>query len=216
MNIFFDVFYSFYIRIRDYLPNFFTGLIILILGIGLAEAFKKFFIGLVRFLRLTRFLKMTKLTKESEVDLWIDVIGELLKWVTIILFLVPAVEVWGLPQMVTIINNLLLYLPNVIVAVLFSLVGYVISNLSYNLVLQSVKPVQKTVSIAIAVLAKWSIIVLTALIVLNQLGVAQDLVRILFTGIILMFSLAGGLAFGLGGKQLASEMLEDLKKNLKK
>ena len=55
----------------------------------------------------------------------------------------------------------------------------------------------------------------TVLVVLNQLGVAQDLVRILFTGIVAMLSLAGGLAFGLGGKELAKELLDELKNKLK-
>jgi len=52
-------------------------------------------------------------------------------------------------------------------------------------------------------------------VVLNQLGVAQDLIRILFTGIVVMLSLAGGLAFGLGGRELAKEILEELKNKLK-
>jgi small-conductance mechanosensitive channel len=216
MAVFMDVFITFYTKIRDYLPNFFTGLIIILLGLTLAEVIKKFFIGLVRFLHLTKFLKNSRLTKENEVDIWVEVIGELLKWVTVILFLMPAMEVWGLPQMVTIINNLLLYLPNVIVAVVFSLVGYVVANLSYNLVLQSIKTVQKTASVAIASLAKYTILVLTGLIVLNQLGVAQDLIRILFTGIVLMLSLAGGLAFGLGGKEAAKNFLDEISRNLKK
>jgi hypothetical protein len=56
----------------------------------------------------------------------------------------------------------------------------------------------------------------TALVVLNQLGVAQDLIRILFTGIVAMFVLAFGLAFGLGGKDLAKEILEEIKKSLQK
>jgi len=53
------------------------------------------------------------------------------------------------------------------------------------------------------------------LVVLNQLGVAQDLIRILFTGIVVMLSLAGGLAFGLGGKESAKEILDELKSKLK-
>ena len=50
---------------------------------------------------------------------------------------------------------------------------------------------------------------------MNQLGVAQDLIRILFTAIVVMLAIAGGLAFGLGGKDLAKEILEGLKKKIK-
>jgi len=51
---------------------------------------------------------------------------------------------------------------------------------------------------------------------LNQLGVAQDLIKILFTGIVFMLALAGGLAFGLGGKECAQTLLKNLLKELKK
>jgi len=66
-----------------------------------------------------------------------------------------------------------------------------------------------------ATLAKYVILVFTGLVVLNQLGVAQDLIRILFTGIVSMIAIAGGLAFGLGGQSAAKEFLEELKKKFK-
>jgi hypothetical protein len=52
------------------------------------------------------------------------------------------------------------------------------------------------------------------LIVLNQLGIASDLIQILFTGIVAMVSLAGGLAFGLGGKDAAKDIIEKFRKKL--
>jgi hypothetical protein len=55
----------------------------------------------------------------------------------------------------------------------------------------------------------------TILVVLNQLGVAQDLIRILFTGIVALLALAGGLAFGLGGQTAAKEILEEVRNKLK-
>jgi hypothetical protein len=51
-------------------------------------------------------------------------------------------------------------------------------------------------------------------VILSQLGVAADLVRILFTGFVAMMALAGGLAFGLGGKDLAAEILRALRNKL--
>ena len=45
---------------------------------------------------------------------------------------------------------------------------------------------------------------------LIQLGIAQDLLQILFTGFIAMVALAGGLAFGLGGKERAKGLLDKI------
>ena len=49
---------------------------------------------------------------------------------------------------------------------------------------------------------------------LVQLGIAQSLIQVLFTGFVAMIALAGGLAFGLGGREYAARMLSKLSKDL--
>ncbi len=61
---------------------------------------------------------------------------------------------------------------------------------------------------------RWSVLVFVFLVVLNQLGIASDLIRILFAGIVAMVAIAGGLAFGLGGKDAAREIITELKKKI--
>ena len=100
-------------------------------------------------------------------------------------------------------------------AVIISFVGLIASNLGYDIVKHSVKTIGATSANTLSVFTKWLILFFTILVVLNQLGVAQDLVRILFTGIVAMVALAGGLAFGLGGREIAKDMLGELKKKFK-
>jgi hypothetical protein len=109
-----------------------------------------------------------------------------------------------------------MYIPNVIVAVIIGFVGIVISNLSADVVRQSSKSAGESASGSLAVFTRSTILFFTILIMLNQLGVAQDLIRIFFTGLIAMLAIAGGLAFGLGGKDHAREVLDELKKRLTK
>ena len=47
-----------------------------------------------------------------------------------------------------------------------------------------------------------------------QLQIAPDLIRVLFTGLVAMLALSGGLAFGLGGKEHASRVLDRLRKDI--
>ena len=61
---------------------------------------------------------------------------------------------------------------------------------------------------------RWAVLIFVFLVVLNQLGIASDLIRILFAGIVAMVALAGGLAFGLGGKETARDIIERLRKRL--
>lgn len=205
---------SFWRSFYNYLPNLFGGLLILAIGLVLAEILRKIFITLFNFLRLDLLIKKTKLATEKEVQIWRDIIAELIRWAVVILFLIPSVEVWGLSRVTVVLNQLLFYLPNVLVAVVIGFVGLIFANLVSNLVKHSVKTVGATSANSLSALAHFAIVFFTVLIVLNQLGIAQDLIRILFTGIVAMLAIAGGLAFGLGGKDIAREILEEFRKKL--
>ena len=98
----------------------------------------------------------------------------------VIVFLVPALEVWGLSRATTVVNQILFYLPNVVVAVVIAFVGILASNLTADLVRHSVKTMGSTASNSLAVFTRGTIVFFTVLVVLNQLGVAQDLIRNFF------------------------------------
>lgn len=200
-----------------YIPRFLAGLLVLIIGLIVAGLAKKIVLGLFKALRVSKFLVAVKMVKEEgEFKIWEVIIAELLRWSLTILFLVPAVETWGLPKVTDILNELLLYLPNVFVAVIVALLGLVISNLTGDVVKQGAKSLGSSSANTLSTVARYAILFFTVLVVLNQLGVASDLVRILFTGFVAMLALAGGLAFGLGGQDTAREVLKELKGKLEK
>ena len=209
------ILFDFFRNLGNYLPNLFGGLLILVVGLLIGSIVKQLIMTVVTFSKIDLLFHKTKLIKKEEVNVWTEVLSEILKWMLIIVFLVPALEVWGLSRATTVVNQILFYLPNVVVAVVIAFVGILASNLTSDLVRHSVKTMGSTASNSLAVFTRGTIMFFTVLVVLNQLGVAQDLVRILFTGIVAMLSLAGGLAFGLGGKELAKELLDELKNKLK-
>ncbi|OGK52534.1 hypothetical protein A2970_01115 [Candidatus Roizmanbacteria bacterium RIFCSPLOWO2_01_FULL_44_13] len=206
---------NFFQSLAAFLPNLLGGLVILVIGLLIGGIVKHVLVSVFGFLRIETWLEKAKLFKKAEVKIWENVLIELLKWALIIVFLVPALEVWGLSQATVFLNQFLVYLPNVIVAVVIGFVGLLAANLVSDLVRHSVRTVGATSANSLAVFTRGAITFFTVLVVLNQLGVAQDLIRILFTGIVAMLALAGGLAFGLGGQELAKEILEELKKKLK-
>jgi len=206
----------FWSKFINYLPDFFGGLLIVLTGYFVATILKKLLLTILAFSRIDSILNKTKLITQREVRLWEGVLAELVKWTIIILFLIPTLETWGLSKATEVLNQFLFYIPNVIVAVIIGFVGIVISNLSADMVRQSVKSAGDSASGSLAVFTRSSILFFTLLIMLNQLGVAQDLIRIFFTGLVAMLAIAGGLAFGLGGKEYAKEILDELKKKLAK
>ena len=209
------ILFDFFKNLGAFLPNLFGGLLILIVGLLIGGIVKHLIVTVVTFSKIDLLFHKTKLIKKEEVNIWTEVLSEILKWMLIIVFLVPALEVWGLSRATTVVNEILFYLPNVVVAVVIAFVGILASNLTADLVRHSVKTMGSTASNGLAVFTRGTIMFFTVLVVLNQLGVAQDLVRILFTGIVAMLAIAGGLAFGLGGKDAAKEVLEELRNKLK-
>lgn len=209
------ILFDFFKNFGNYMPNLFGGLLILVVGLLIGSIVKQLILTVVTFSKIDLLLHKTKLIKKEEVNVWTEVLSEILKWMLIIVFLVPALEVWGLSRATSVVNQILFYLPNVVVAVVIAFVGILASNLTSDLIRHSVKTMGSTASNSLAVFTRGMIMFFTVLVILNQLGVAQDLIRILFTGIVAMLSLAGGLAFGLGGKELAKELLEELKNKLK-
>lgn len=198
-----------------FLPDLLGGIIILVIGLIIAGILKRILLSLFSFLRFERFFAQAKGMDKGEVRLWEEVLAELLRWTVVILFLIPTLEVWGLSRATAVLNQVLLYIPNVIVAVVIGFVGLVVANLSANVVRSSVRTLGAASANSLAMLSKWAIVIFTILIVLNQLGVAQQLIQILFTGVVGMLALAGGLAFGLGGRDQAKELLDDLRKRLR-
>lgn len=209
-----DIVGDFLQQLLNYLPNFLGGLVIFLIGLFVASLLKRFFLTLIRFFRFAIILERTKLMQRSEVHVWEQVIAEIIRWTLIILFLIPTLEAWGLSRATVVLNQLLVYIPNVIIAVVIGFIGIVAANLVSDVVRQSIKSIGIASARTLAVFSKSVVMFFTILIILSQLGIAPDLIKILFMGIVAMISLAGGLAFGLGGKDHAKDVLNMVKKSL--
>ena len=201
--------------IMNFIPKFIAGLIILLIGIVVASLVKRVVIELFKALKLEVLLQKYGVPEAKADFSWTNILSEIVRWFIIILFLIPAAAIWGLPQVATVLNTFALYLPNVFVAAIIGVVGFVFARLAYDLVLASTRGLSKDSAKTIASTTKWAVVIFTLLAVLNQLGVAADLVRILFTGFVAMVAIAGGIAFGLGGQSSAKQIIEDLHKKLK-
>lgn len=198
-----------------FVPKFVAGLVILLVGIILSSIVKQLVIQVLKILRVESLLKRYGVPEMKEDYTWTNILAEIVRWFVIIIFLIPTAEVWGLPRIVTVLNDFILYLPNVLVAAIIGLVGFVFARITHDVILTSTKGLSLDTSRVVATVARWAIIVFVVLAVLSQLGVATDLVRILFTGFVAMVALAGGIAFGLGGQTTARDILAGLYKRFK-
>jgi hypothetical protein len=201
----------------NFVPAFIGGLIILIVGLVIAAVVYRVVFGLLKMVQLEKFLARYGVTKLEGKDIeWSEILAELSRWTIIIVFLVPTLQAWRLDAVNTVLNRVILYIPNVIVAVILAMVGLAFSRLGYRIARSASQSLGKPVSNTVGLVAEWSIVVFVAFLVLHQLGVAQELLRILFAGLVAMLALAGGLAFGLGGQGTARTILDALMDKFKK
>ena len=198
-----------------FIPRFVAGLVILLIGIIVASVVKQLILSLFTSLRIESYLKRYGVPEMRADYGWGQILSEIGRWFVIIIFLLPTADVWGLPRIGNLLNELLLYIPNVFVAAIIGLVGLVLARLAHDVVLASAKGLTADTAKGLAAVTQWAIGIFVGLVVLDQLGVASDMIRILFTGVVAMLALAGGIAFGLGGQDTARDVLNLLRKRLK-
>jgi hypothetical protein len=207
-------------RIVAYAPTLLGALVVLVIGVIISIFLGKFAKKIVLFTRVDKLSEKVGLKREvKNIGLNLDfatMIGWFVKWFFFIVTFVAVVDILNIEQLTSFLERLVFYLPNVLVAIVIMAVGLIVGKLLKNAVENSLKgfAVTTKVSTFLGSLAKWSIFVFALMAALVQLGVAADLIQILFTGFVVMLALAGGLAFGLGGREHASKVLDKVSKEV--
>jgi len=142
-------------------------------------------------------------------------LGLLVEWFVIVSFLIASFDVLGLVQVNIFLQQVvLLYLPQVIVAILVLLVAGVVAETMKEVVGGAARAAGVSSANFLAGVTKWSIWIFAILTALYQLGVAAPFVQTLFTGFVVAISIAVGLAFGLGGQDAAAKLIDRTRKEL--
>ena len=143
-------------------------------------------------------------------------LGALVKWFFIVVFLVAALDVLGLPVVTVFLRDVVLsYLPQVIAAVLILLVAAVVAQAAERVVAGSARAANLSSANLLGSVARWAIWLFAVLAALEQLQVAPGFVQTLFTGIVVAIALALGLSFGLGGQAAAARYIEKVREQVK-
>jgi len=202
-----------------FLPTFLGALIIFFVGLVIATGLGKIVEKLIDALKLDRLLGqlgLNKLLERADVRLHSGrFVGILVQWFFIIVTLLAVSDILGLLAFSDFLKQVLLYVPNIVIAVLIMLAGMVVATFLAKLVRASVLAAKLHAAHFLGALTKWSVLVFAFLAALSQLGVAGALVNTLIMGFVAMLAIAGGLAFGLGGKDVAATWLEKVREEIR-
>ncbi len=201
----------------SFLPSLIVALVVFIVGWVVGLVLGRVVAQLIRALKVDNALRSAGIEAGLQrAGFGLDsgaFVGGLVKWFMIIVFLVASLDVLGLTQVNAFLQQVvLLYLPQVIIAVLILLVAAVIAETMQHVVVGAAKAAQVTHAHFLGSVTRWAIWIFAILTALFQLGVAQPFVQTLFTGVVIALSLAVGLSFGLGGQQAAAEYIDKLRK----
>lgn len=134
------------------------------------------------------------------------IIAELVKWLIRLVFIELAAEALHLSAVTTLINSIILFIPSLIVALIVVMVGFLIATFAGNLIRGSAGEMGFRNPNLLAAAAKAAIIGFALIIALSQIGIAATLVDSLFIAFVAAIALALGLAFGLGGREVAGQI----------
>lgn len=197
-----------YANVVSVLPEVVGAFIVFIIGLIVAPLIG----GIVK--KLIELTKIDTLTRKAGIrealggfgDVSISaVIGKLVKWFILFVALVAAAEILNWTQLSLLLNEIVFYIPNVIIAVIVIAVGMIAGQFVSGFVERASHEVGNPK--ALAKLTRVAIVLFSVLVALTQLGIAPSLIQILFAGLVLALALA----FGLGGRERASEILSKLR-----
>ncbi|RJQ31329.1 hypothetical protein C4572_02690 [Candidatus Parcubacteria bacterium] len=200
-------------------PKLIVAIIIFIIGLLVASIIGKFVAKVINSLKVDKAFQavgVEELLHKGGFSLDSGAfIGGLVRWFLIIVFLVASIDILGLSDVNDFLKNVVLnYLPNVIIAALILVVAAFIAHAMQKIVVGSAKAAGAPSTQFLGGLTKWSIWAFAILAALFQLGIAGAFAQTLFTGFIAMVAIAGGLAFGLGGRDAAAKYIEKLRKDI--
>jgi len=207
-------------NVMNFLPALLVALIFLVIGLFLASLLGGLVTKIVRSLRVDKLLDTGGFgDRLQSMDIKFTLSGAfgwLVKWFIIVIVLLTVSSILHLDAVSEFLTQVLLYIPNVLVAMIIVVIGLVVANFVSELVEASMKMSDFISPASVETLravTKGIIIFFAVIAALSQLQIAPTLINIFFGGVILMFALAGGLAFGLAGKDKAREFIDRLFKD---
>ncbi len=131
------------------------------------------------------------------------------KWFIRLITLVVAFDALGLPAVSMVLQDFLVWLPNLVVALVVLVIGGLAANALAGVVRGATAEADLGRPDFLASVAKVAVWAFAIVIAVNQIGIASTLVNTLFMATVGTLALALGLAFGLGGRETAGEIVRN-------
>ncbi|MCL6583525.1 MAG: hypothetical protein K6U11_07775 [bacterium] len=202
-------------RVMMFLPNLMAAIVVFLLGWLVARVARTLIIkvlGALRFDVLTERAGINALLVKGNIQKQPkELLAILVYWFLMLIVIIAAFDVLGLPIIYNLLNKIVLYIPNIIAAVVVLIFGGILANFLETIVKAVSSGLGSETASLLSKIAKYSVVILAITMALQQLNIASSVVTVAFAILFGAFSLALALAFGLGGRDAAANYLQKMR-----
>jgi len=218
-QITYDAVLGFWKGFLNFIPNFIIAVIVFVIGWLIAGLIGKVISQILIRLKFNRIFEKAdwrEALEKAEIKVNpAEFIGAICKWSLVIVSLLISVEILGFTQFAILLNRLISWLPNLVIAIVIFIVAVIVADLLDKIIRASVKKIGVRYVGVVGLIVRWSIWVFAILAILDQLKIeaaswVMDLLKIVLAGIVIAIAIA----FGLGGKDAAARLIDDLTKKV--
>ncbi|HAF00313.1 MAG TPA: hypothetical protein DCO68_12355 [Methylophilaceae bacterium] len=214
LDIFLASLNQFWVQMVNFVPRLLAVLVILFFGWIVAKLVRG---GIKRLLVLTQF---DQFAEKSGLEAFMNsgnfnvtlsgIISQVVYWLVILLFVITGANSLGLTEVAGLLHELAAYLPHIIVAIIVVIFGTLFARFMNRLVFAWLHSIKFEYALSVSTSVEYGIQILAVFVALEQLGIGMQLINSLFVIVFGAIFLALALAFGLGGKEWAAKMIDEL------
>lgn len=201
-------------NLSSYLPQLLAAVLLLIVGWVIAKILRR---ATIRFLRA---LRLDAAAEKAGIEDFllrggirytaVTIVANLVYWFIFFTVILAALHTLGLPAAAQLLNEVVLYIPHVIVAVLLLLLGTLLGRFVRAASYAYLNNLGVEGADLISHIAQWAIMIFVFSVALEQLSIGGQILISAFQIAFGAFCLSLALAFGLGGRRWAAHILDRL------
>ncbi|HQT30936.1 MAG TPA: hypothetical protein PLE48_06675 [Thiobacillus sp.] len=214
LDVFVASFTAFWTQLAGFVPQLLAALVLLFVGWLLANLAKT---GVMKLLDVLKFDSLAEKTgieaflKQGHLDVSLSrLLGKLTYWVIIFVVMVTVSNSLGLHMVAELFNKIVLYIPNIIVAILVLVFGTLVARFINRLVFAYLNNIGVQGALTLSTLSEYGVIIFVVFVALEQLAIGTTLLTAAFQIGFGAIGLAFALAFGLGGREWAAGVIKKL------
>jgi small-conductance mechanosensitive channel len=200
-----------WVKVAEFVPNLVAFLVILIIGYAISRLVQS---GVRRALRVAKIdafserLGISSVLRRANIQQETSfIISKIFFWLLMLTFLVSATESLGLPRVSSNLDNFVRYIPKVLGAAFILMVGLFIAQFVRDLVVRGAEGIGSEFAGPLGTASHGLLVIVVMSLVIGQLEIETELLNVVISIGLLSLGTAAALAFGLGSKEVAANVL---------